>query len=545
MDLIKAQLARIQQQLAGLSATQRMLTLTLVAIMIGTLAWWAKYAGDPEMEPVLNQSLSAEEITSIKSQLDVRGFNATVVGDKVLVPADRKWEALAELGQSHALPADTKTGFDEIITKMSPWDPSSKTDRMWNEARQRTLAQIIRRFHGVDSATVLIDSPEHRSFTNPTEPSATVSIMTRGGEKMNAKQVGGAADLICGATSGLKRSRVTVVVDGVPYPVADKDGDQFMAGGDIIEQRRAIEKMFEEKIRHQLEFIPQVLVSVTIDLNTKTTQEQKHTVDIKNTLQVEQETSESSDENKSPAQTGGEPGVLPNVGVALNSNGGDGGGNTHTENKSMFKVDPSTTDTITKMPAGDGTVTAATVRVPRSWFVNVYKTQNPGAKDPDDAALAAVVAPELTRIRNDVKKCTGLKNEEDVAVETYMDVSPMLAMAVEDKSSAPMVAGVTSHGKEIAVGGLALMSLMMVMMMVRKSGVPAPVVAVAQEIREAHEIDAGEEVAGEVGSSHTMLDAMELDDDAVKTQQMLDQVSTMVKENPESAANLVRRWLNK
>jgi flagellar biosynthesis/type III secretory pathway M-ring protein FliF/YscJ len=41
-----------------------------------------------------------------------------------------------------------------------------------------------------------------------------------------------------------------------------------------------------------------------------------------------------------------------------------------------------------------------------------------------------------------------------------------------------------------------------------------------------------------------MLSGMELDEDAVQTQQMLDQVSTMVKDNPEAAASLVKRWLH-
>jgi flagellar biosynthesis/type III secretory pathway M-ring protein FliF/YscJ len=38
---------------------------------------------------------------------------------------------------------------------------------------------------------------------------------------------------------------------------------------------------------------------------------------------------------------------------------------------------------------------------------------------------------------------------------------------------------------------------------------------------------------------------MEMDEDSVRTQQMLDQVSTMVKENPDGAASLVKRWLSR
>ena len=38
---------------------------------------------------------------------------------------------------------------------------------------------------------------------------------------------------------------------------------------------------------------------------------------------------------------------------------------------------------------------------------------------------------------------------------------------------------------------------------------------------------------------------MELDEDSVKAQQMLNQVSNLVAENPDAAANLVKRWLNR
>ncbi len=55
----------------------------------------------------------------------------------------------------------------------------------------------------------------------------------------------------------------------------------------------------------------------------------------------------------------------------------------------------------------------------------------------------------------------------------------------------------------------------------------------------------GEAVAGEAAEGGTMLDGMELDEEAVRSQQMLEQVSTMVKENPDAAATLVKRWLNR
>ncbi|HEX8915638.1 MAG TPA: hypothetical protein VF796_25010, partial [Humisphaera sp.] len=55
---------------------------------------------------------------------------------------------------------------------------------------------------------------------------------------------------------------------------------------------------------------------------------------------------------------------------------------------------------------------------------------------------------------------------------------------------------------------------------------------------------AGETLAGEVSENRPPLDGMELDDDTLKTQQMLSQVTDLVGENPDAAATLIKRWMN-
>ena len=93
------------------------------------------------------------------------------------------------------------------------------------------------------------------------------------------------------------------------------------------------------------------------------------------------------------------------------------------------------------------------------------------------------------------------------------------------------------------------MSLFMVSMMVRK-GAPAlampalaagPVAAAGPP----GTLNTEEALAGEVGGAGTMLNGMELDEDAVRDQQMVEQVSSMVKENPDAAASLVKRWMSR
>jgi flagellar biosynthesis/type III secretory pathway M-ring protein FliF/YscJ len=119
-----------------------------------------------------------------------------------------------------------------------------------------------------------------------------------------------------------------------------------------------------------------------------------------------------------------------------------------------------------------------------------------------------------------------------------------MAMAATAAQTPPSTIAVSvgAYGKEIGIGALALVSLLMVSAIVRK-GSAAPAGAQRGEGRADHLAE--EEIAGVVPDSDGMLDDMELDEDAIRAQQIRQQVQTMVKDNPDAAANLVNRWLSR
>src|SRR5687768_5191483 len=120
MDFVKNQIQRIQQQLSGLTASQRMLTAALVAIMVMTLVYWGRYAGTSEMEPLLDQSLSSAELGQIQDRLRAKGIKFKLEGDRLLVPAERQQEILADLAFSKSLPTNMENGFEKMAAKLSP-----------------------------------------------------------------------------------------------------------------------------------------------------------------------------------------------------------------------------------------------------------------------------------------------------------------------------------------------------------------------------------------------------------------------------------------
>ncbi len=552
MDFLKSQLDRIQQQLSGLNASQKMLTGSLVVIMVMTLLYWGRYAGTPEMQPLLDQPFAADDIARVTSSIAAKGIEYKVVGDRVMVPADRKMEVLADLGYQQMLPRDTKNGFDEMVKQMSLWESPTLENKKFNRAKEMTLGQLLSKFPNVSNAQVMIDPTEERIIGagGGIQPSATVYLSMRDGVKPDKKLVYAAADVVAGAQAGLPRDRVAVIVDGVSYPVKSKGDDGF--GGmddDFIQLTQMYERRYVTKIQGQLAFIKGALVSVTVDLNTVSRQEQATEVDPLKFVHKPIEETSSSEETSNSSPNTGDVGVGANTQVTVEGTGG-GDRNTSTVDKTetRYQLETSRKVITSKMPAGTATVVAATVRVPRSFFINLFKARSGAASsaEPTDAVLKPIIDAELPKIRDDVMACTGLTDLNAVKVDTYPDPAPLPEMATgaATASSAPVSMLLGSHVKEIGVLALAVFSLVMVMMMVRKS-TPQPVIAARMEPREPAPKPTAAEMAAEVGAGDLMMDGMELDEDAVKTHQMLNQVETMVKDNPDAAANLVKRWLNR
>src|SRR5918993_1478513 len=184
MDVLKAQLDRLQQQLAGLSVSQKMLAGSLAAIMVITLLWWSRYAAQAEMQPVLPQSFSQQELGPIAQELRAAGIKYTVAGDgRILVPTDKQEEALAVLSYAQVLPANTSTAFDEMLKQLNPFSSGATTEKMLTHAKGRMLADIIRLYPGVYTADVVLNAAAERRIGSgqAVVPTATINIRTRKG----------------------------------------------------------------------------------------------------------------------------------------------------------------------------------------------------------------------------------------------------------------------------------------------------------------------------------------------------------------------------
>jgi len=558
MDAIKLQLARIQEQLGKLSASQKMLTAALLAVMVLTLMFWGRYAGTPELEPVLSQGLSSDELLGIRDTLKGAGIAYTVDGDRVLVSAEKRFEAIAVLSAANKLPADTSNAFQDIVSKLNPLASQSTTDRMWNVAYQQVLQNVIRLYPGVKDATVIISPISERRIGQNIEPSASVAVFLKNGFKPDKKMAISIADLVSHSHAALNRARVNVSIDMVSFNLSDRNTNGVASGSDISDLEHEAETYHQRKLEQTLASYGQIYaaVRVSLDIEATITKADNITTVLKAEKQIKTESSEST---TSGGSASAEPGAVPNAPLSVDSarSGATASGNTTTTEKNDTTMEnlPSRQTTQTEKPAGKAVPSSASVQLSWSFFSGLLKSRaGTSAKDPTDQEVRDYFdkqhRPSILQI---VKATTGIQEDTQVVVDLYNDQMTMLAAIGTDATKITGAGGggivgtIGGYAKEIAVGVLALLSLMMVSMMVKK-GTPAPIVTAmpaVQEVEETFTIGGGEDIAGEVGEADQAMDGMELDDSAVKAQQMIDQVSTMVKENPDAAANLVKRWLNK
>jgi flagellar biosynthesis/type III secretory pathway M-ring protein FliF/YscJ len=551
MDFIRNQIGRLQQQLAGLSASQKMLSGTLVVIMMMTIVWWTRYAGDAELQPLFSQAMSVEEARDIGAALNAAGVKARVDGVRVLVSPDDVLKAWSVLSFGQMLPRDTRASFEDMLKSSSPFEPPEKTKAIFKEYLQNRLAAIIARYPGVASAMVNVDSTHERG-PHPVDASASVAVTMKRGESASPAMVEAAADLVSGAVSNLQRGRVKVIVDGVSWPVKNRDDTAVgvQTSDEYLRQVRAAEAYYHDKLAQQFNWLQGAFFSVTVKPNNERKDSEIKTVDAKNVLVKPVSENLSTEETHNSTRGGAEVGTVSNAPLTAGpaeTVASDGSGSTIETNKIESVEDHGWTKTRTLNPGGDLVVTSAAVHVPRSYYALSYRLNTRSDKDPEPAALETYIKAELVRLSPAVKSALGLASDEAVHVDVFTDLMPApvpggpAAAAV----SSSLTLAVTDHVKEIALGVLALFSLLMVSNMVKKSTpAPAAPMAAPKPPIEPMSLDSVDSPVGEAHEGVTALEGIELNDEEAKGHQMQQQVTDMVSSDPQSAADLVKRWLN-
>lgn len=561
MEFLRRVLGQIQNQLGALTLTQKFVIFLLLVIMCGAIWKMVDYSSQREMVQLLRQDFTPDEMTAVVEGLDSLGAEYRVEEARILVPATERHGLLIKLSSAQALPQDTSIGWGYLVEDADMFVPESVRDDRRLVVKQAMLAEMISGWPDVKSARVIINAGEKNRAVSRYGPSASASVtveMKRFGTGTRQRALA-IADIVAGANKRMKREDITVVIDGKLFdtPAAGEGLDS-----DYLEQKANYEESYIKKVRDALG-IPNVLVQV--DVKLQVTRKEKRTTrvfDEKSGSWNPTVKTDGREDKANSSTTQEEPGTVANVGQAAPATGASES-ETSEENAKLTQAFPGSEETHETTPMGGVTELTATVRVPRSYFVAVAKQEAGGEDDPAADVVTDVIGREIPKLKDVALHALGLqKGDEDrLSVDSYWDgdvfakaggLSGAMGAGEGGTGGAGAEAGVVgimrNYGKHIAVSALAMVSLLMVLMMVRKAAGP---VEMSEE--EAVALMSGDKPLDALsleesnladGMSGGLLAGLELGEDAIRSQQMLDQVKEMVTESPEVAGNLVKKWIS-
>jgi flagellar biosynthesis/type III secretory pathway M-ring protein FliF/YscJ len=542
MEFIKKQFEQIKEHLGTLTGSQSLVIFLLVVMIVVALFWTIYQTSKPPMVALLDQTLTDSEIASYENKLESWDVTYLVADGKIMVKRQERDRLIARLGQTNALPTDMSESWRKLVLESDMWLSQEDRQNRWKLALEQRLGQIVQLMDGVQRAYVIINPGSKKLLSDgpSSDPSASVYLHMQSGATPSRSLVLAVAGMVSGAVDRLSQDRVRVIANGAPCRVPS-DESPFTI--DALDTRRAYERHFSDKIQQVLA-IENAQVGVFVELETEAIQttEKKYN----DPVVSREHTVENLSEPVSPK---GEPGVRPNTGVSVQVSQLAGERTSQTETDTEYMGDRDLTQIVKHNMPGTVKTIRATVNIPYSYFMEIYKAKTGKEEKPSAAELEPIIKDQEANI---AKKILPIINSTDptyVEVSHFYDLQPMAETTALASSGPTSLPEITQYAKPAGLVLLAFTSLLMVLMMLKKNSSNVSIQnleqALANQPDPTPSLDNESGPVGEASSSEGVLEGIEVDDYTLRTRKMAEQVASMVKEDPGSAATLVRQWIIK
>ena len=268
-------------------------------------------------------------------------------GSAILVPKSSVHQMRMQLA-TQGIPKGEGIGY-ELLDKNTLGMSDFMQHANYNRAVQGELARTISKFSGIDSARVMIVSPENRLLIDPgRHATASVFISMRGMSRPGAETVNAIQMLVANSVEGLGANHVSVVDNsGNVLSTHDEEGSLVAVTSGRLRARQELENYLADKVESMLEKVVgngNVVARVSAEIATDSETVTSETYDAES---VVPKTITNSSEHTKEAGTapGGPTGVPTNIGTA-GANAQAGGSNTN--DLTFVKTDNTTENAISK-----------------------------------------------------------------------------------------------------------------------------------------------------------------------------------------------------
>ena len=340
---------------------------------------------------------------------------------------------------------------------------------------------------GIEYATVLIDEISQKRFRGTKQSTASVAVMPLPDRDLDAQQVRAVRQFVASAV-GLEPSSITVLNQrrGLAYPVAEPANSAFP---DRAVQARRLEEHWSEKLRSLLAYIPGAAVTVSAQYPTHPIPDLKRPI--------------------------------------------------ATENKAIGE--PAALETLTTSNLADGAVSSETkpilrisIGIPKGYFLSILRSQTaqPAYRFPSQRQQEIEKA-TIAAVRESVEKLLPPSLIENPSADLHIHAfdEPMAAHGLSESDSRWLVETARTYWL-LPVIIVATLGLLLMYLRHRSSSVEVPVADTVSL-----------ELSQRVQTSPAA--TRDESDHENRTKSPRDRLISAVQADPESAVEVLRKWIGK
>jgi len=306
---------------AKLTKQQRIIIATaimgIVAFLIFMVVYTAKSTSKNKYE-VLFDSLSSADAAKVVEQLEKDGIKYELEDNNIIkVPKDVVYKQRIAIA-AQGIPKDSGVGF-ELFDKQEFGATSFDQNIKYMRALEGELSRTINALAPIESASVSLAIPKESLFVEKAVlPTASVMITLVKGRSLSSKQIRGIKNLVASSVTKLSPANV-MLVNSDGETLGDEDEMAQMSELSFAQQKykEKEEKKRQKKIIQVLSpFVggsEKVVAQVTIEFDFSIKNSTSETFDPENIVRSEQ-ISEEKREGGTPAEVGGVPGTVSNIG---------------------------------------------------------------------------------------------------------------------------------------------------------------------------------------------------------------------------------------
>jgi flagellar M-ring protein FliF len=530
MEVFNRAFTQLRDAFRSMTPGSRMTAGLLAAVIVGALAYLGTQQGaKPDTDlmhgvPVAKSHLPLMEAAFAKAKLSgyvVRGTSS------ILVPHGDESKYMAALVAANALPPNMSAARRDAMNSGSILEIGSGRDQQRMVlAKQEGLASFIRTMPEIEDASVEYSvDPKPAPFEKKVA-TAVVCVKMKGTSQLDETTVLAIRDTVVGAFAGLKPEEVVV---------AESNGRAWRGSIGTPEEnrcrqiKRASEQDLKASILKALRHIPGVDVEVNVEMKREQAAVAK-TPDLAVPLVPPQP--------QPVSKAAGAASQKPNVAAVLDSLLSGTSGESQTSPPERTMPEPIEKPAIVLTPISARVL----VRVPMSYFASLWQQRNPtpqgeAKRMPDQASFDKIRIEESANIQQCVAALLpAMPNRTSVA--EMVTVTPFEELSTAAPAFAfpdDLMTWAMQSWRALAGVGVALVGLLGFWAVTRSK--PAKVDEPAKVATAKAIVDPAQPTPAKVAAPHWKRPAQPAD------RPVREELSKLVEDDPETAANILRKWI--